>query len=390
MQQRLENYLQLCGNMLLPCVLFVIGLFTYLWSSSLGYDNGVVFHYLFLAANALLLLAFINFNQGRLLFFTIVIFVAYMAINYLRHCYGINMVDSLIYSNVITLLPLNLCLFYLKPARHFIEKKSFIYLLIIALEYAVIENLSHHNVGMAWRFYGINIIAIAAFIPILLISFIRSVAQGNLFDYGMFFAALSTALGICYSTDAVGFSLFFLLSVTIIMVIFFWQLVYRYYFNEITGLYNLISYRRHSRNFPPKYSLGIISIDGFEGLRRGLTIRQRHELVILTINAIQQHLTEDMTIYQIDDAKFIIICEKMNLKETRHNLEDIRRHIAGLEFLLHRHPVTIKITISGGVAEKKRTDTGVKEVYARAEKSMNDTLKFSGNIISPVPRSERR
>lgn len=390
MQQKLERYIQLCGNMLLPCFLFVVGLFTYLWSSNLDYDDGIIFHRIFFLANIILLLIYVNFNQGKTAFSALTIFGVYVIINHLKRQYGALMTETIYYQNMLLSVPLNLLLFYLNPPRRFVEKKSVFYLLFIALEITIIELLSRCNIVLSWHFGGINITMTVAFSILLITVFVQAVRFGKLYDYSLFFSFCALGFGLYFSNNPVGLSLFFAVSLLIMLFMIVYDIFYKYYYDEITGLHNRVSYLKDSRNLPPKYSLGVIKIDGFDGLRKGLNIRQRNELVVLISDIIQEHISENATLYCYDEDQFLEVCEKLNFKEIHDEFEAVRRHIAATEFLLNNHPVPIKVTISGGVAEKKRTDLNAEAVLARAFKSMHETLKFSGNVISPVLRKERR
>lgn len=390
MQQKLERYFQLCGNMLLPCFLFMLGLFTYLWSSSLNYDTAVVFHYSFLVVNLILLLLFINFNQGRVMFFTLAVFLSDIAINCLKKKYGLDMTETAWYHNIVFLLPLNLLFFYFFPPRRFIEKRSIIYLVVMSVEYMIVEYLSQRDYGVFLSLYGINIASSSIFVILFFVTIFKAVNFGRLYDYSWLFAVISLFLGLHYAGDPAGLSIFFLTAGAIILSMVIYNLIYYHYYDELTGLRNRLSYLKDSRRFPPKYSLGIISVDGYDGLRQGLTSRQNNELQILLANICQEQFADSAIIYRYYENKFLIVCETMNLKEIRGEFENIRRYIAASEFSLHKHAIPVKITISGGVAEKKRTDANASEVMKRAHKVMNETLKFSGNVISPVPRGERR
>lgn len=389
MQQRLEKYLQLCGNMFLPCFLFVIGLFTYLWSSNLTFDDGLLYHKIFLICNALLLLIFINFNHGRIAFLSAGIFIVYLLINYLKKQNGIAMLNISLFNNLVVLLPFNLMVFYLIPPRRFLEKKSFIYLLLLTIEYIVVEFLTRYDIAVSWIVYDINITALLAFLLLILLALFRSVSSGNIYDYSMLFAFIAVGLGCYLAANPIGLSLFFGVASVIFLTMMVYTLIYHYFYDEVTGLYSRKSYLRHAQNLPPKYSLGIIKIDSFDGLRKGLTVRQKNELITLVIELLQNNLAEDAVLYYYSEAEFVIIREKHDMKEMYAELENVRRIIATADFALYKHPVPVKITVSGGVAEKKRVDNNAEVVFARAEKAMNETLKFSGNIISPVPRSAR-
>ena len=185
-------------------------------------------------------------------------------------------------------------------------------------------------------------------------------------------------------------SLFFACAAGIILFMTVYQLIYAYYYDDNTKLFNRRSYQRQSKKLSPKYSLGIISLDGYEGLSKGLSCKQMNELLLLLVNIMQENLPDDTMCYRYEENKFVLINEKIEFKEFRSYLEEIRRYVAGAEFSLKSHPQPLKITISGGVSEKKRVDANADVVLLRAYKFMSDTLKFTGNVISPIPRGEKR
>lgn len=390
MQQKLERYLQLCGNMIVPFCLYSLTLLLFLWCVNWNYEQGVIFHRIFLVADIIILLVLLNFNRGYLLFISGIIFIAYIGINYLKKNYGTEMILSPYYQNITVLLPLNMMFFYFRPSRFFTSASSLFYLIGISFEYGLFEFLSRQGYALNYDFYHINIFAVVAFGLLILVSFIQSVRTGSLYDYGMLFISLSVMSAIYFSVNPVGLSLFFLNSALIILFITIYQLVYNFYYDELTKLLNRRSYMRQSKSFSPKYSLGIVSIDGYDGLSKGLSIKQKNELITLFVNIMQNSLPEDTLCYRYDDNKFIVVSEKNELKEFRTYLEDIRRFIAGVEFVLQGHSQPLKITISGGIAEKKRVDADADAVLSRAYKLMSETLKFTGNVISPIPRNERR
>lgn len=389
MQQKLERYFQLCGNMLPAGMLFVVNLFCFFWAIHWGYEEGIIFHNLFLAFTAVTLLILFNFNLGKSLFFVIITLFAYIGLNTLKKTYGADTTTTIYYNNMIVFLSGNWLFFYLKQPQRFMSKQSFIYLLIIVIEYSVWEFLSNNNIHLYYNLYEINIVAWAIFVTWIVVCIVSAIKSGNFYDYSMMFVCFCLVLGVYFCTNPVGLSSFFMTGILIILVMNIYHLIYNYFFDELTGLYNKISYLRHAKLFPPKYSLGIISIDNFVNLSKGLTQKQKSELILLTATQIKENIPDIAMLYRYDRNKFVVVCEKITLKELRAILENIRRIIASAEFSLSSHISTIKITISGGVAEKRRIDASAKEVMLRANALMQETLKFSGNIISPILRSEK-
>ena len=65
-----------------------------------------------------------------------------------------------------------------------------------------------------------------------------------------------------------------------------------------------------------------------------------------------------------------------------NQMEQIRRSVASAEFMLAKSPKAVKLTISGSVSEKKRSDANAMEVLSRVHKTLQKTSAFSFNITS--------
>lgn len=390
MLKRLERYIEICGFLLIPLAVFAAVWLHYLAYCPLGYERALVYHIALWGGNFALLLVLLYFNQGRLLFFAAVSTLAYLSLNLLKQRLGADFSNSLYYHNILVLLPYNLWCFYLFFPRRFISGGSLLSLLLILSEYILLDILVAENINLNYVLYGLNIPVIGGFALFLLWAFINMIRRGNLYDGTVLFAGLSVAAGVFFATEVSGLVIFFCLESYIILAFVIWRIFYNKFFDETTSIYNRYSYLKRSRGFPPKYSLGIISIDGYDGLSRGLTHRQNCELVNLLLEIIKENIDEFSTIYRYAENSFIIVCEKINQKEIYEVFETIRRAVAGSEFALSGHPQPIKITISGGVAEKRRTDANADAVLTRADSDMQKTLKFTGNVISPQPRVTKR
>lgn len=390
MLKRLEKYIDICGILLLPLAVFAIFLLYYLLYSNLGYDRALIYYVAFLGGNLVLLFLLLYFNQGRALFFSVSTLLAYLAINYLKHCNGSDYIDSAYYHNIIIMLPFNMLLFYLFYPKRFISTGSLLSFLFILSEYITLDILSIKNIHFTYVVYNINIPVVIGFAVMLMTMFVNMIRTGSLYDDVFFFASSAVALGIYFSSEVYGFSLFFCVSSYLVLAFVIWRIYYLFLFDEKTGCYNRYSYLKQSKKFPPKYSLGVISIDSYDGLSKGLNGSQKHELISLVLEIIKENIDEFSTIYHYEENYFIVVCEKINAKEIYDIFETIRRVIAGSEFVLSRHYQHLKITISGGIAEKRRTDVGAMAVLMRADSEMQKTLKFTGNVISPQPRATRR
>lgn len=109
--------------------------------------------------------------------------------------------------------------------------------------------------------------------------------------------------------------------------------------------------------------------------------RKTDMLTKMIVNKIQEADT-GAAIYRYNDDEFILIFKNENKKQGREYLENIRRSIAGSEFMLGRKPVKEVITISAGISEKKRSDADAEVVLTRTREKVQKAYKFTQNLTS--------
>ena len=110
--------------------------------------------------------------------------------------------------------------------------------------------------------------------------------------------------------------------------------------------------------------------------------RGRNVLTRLVASIIREK-EPDERIYRYSEDEFILILNITEDKNSSFNrLETIRRAVASSAFILPGKKRPIKITVSGSVSDKKRSDADVYEVLARTRKALQKTLSFSHNVTS--------
>ena len=381
LHQTLEKYLPLIGNMLFPAFIFSFGLFAFLSQGEFEFSTASVFHWSFYALSLAALVILLNFNQSRPLFFMITVFLGYLFLNYLKSRFGQEIKTTVWYDNLSVIIPTNLLFFYYYQQKRFFCYQSIVILIILALEYTIGEFLGRYGWSLAFYYAEYNIVAILLFGTLVIISFIKAVKKGKLFDYSILFASLSVALGCYYCDTPSGVSIFFFMAQLILLIYLVYNLVYCHYYDELTGTYSRNSYLLQSKHFPLKYSLNIISIDNYDKLAVSIGRRHLDTITVMISEIIDEMIQEDVC-YRYQADEFIIIYKKFDEKEAFAKSEEIRRKIAGLSFAYSTQAKPIKLTVSGSVAEKKRSDIGAVEVLRRAEEAMRKTLKFSHNVTS--------
>jgi len=93
-------------------------------------------------------------------------------------------------------------------------------------------------------------------------------------------------------------------------------------------------------------------------------------------------LEPDALLYRCTPDEFIIIFPNAEKGTSFQRVDEIRRQIAASEFILNRIKRPLKITVSCSVAEKKRSDGNIGDVFIRAHRVLQKTYKFTQNITS--------
>ena len=381
LQLILEKYIPLIGNMLAPAFITTVATFCYLLYGGFSFDTGEIFHWCFYFCCLLSFIILLNFNICRQLFILIVTCLAYIIINYLKSRFDSEFNQSIWFGYLCALFPFNILFFYIYPGRKFMSSQTLIMIMVVLLEYWICELLGKYNINIVYSFYGMNVVAVLGFASLLIYSCINAVRTGSLWDYSVLYSSMSLSLGFYYSSDASGLSMFFFISQLILSVYLIYSLIYRHFYDELSGFFSRNSYLMQSKNFPLKYSLGIISIDNYDKLALTFGVKKQQIITSLIAGVLQEIITEE-TVFRYAPDQFIVLYKTLDKKEAFNHLEDIRRTIAGASFAWSDKQKPIKLTVSCSVSEKKRSDSGAVEVLMRADKAMRKTLKFSHNVTS--------
>ncbi len=381
LQQTLEKYLPLIGNMLIPVVIFTAGLLSYLAYGGFDFATAQIYHRSFYILSLISLLILLNFNYGRPLFFMVAIAITYVVLNYLKNRFGTDAFSHVWMQNLKALVPWNLLLFYLYSKHRFISRRSLLMVIVLIVEYTIAEILGRYNIGLTIPHLQFNFLSCLGFLVLFFWSLVNAVKEGKLYDYAVFFSSLSVGSGLWFADNASGLALFFFIAQLLLVIYFIYTHIHNYYYDGQTSFYSRNSYLIQSKSFPLKYSLGIVSIDNYDKL---LNLFGLSKLNIITglIADVLQDLTPEDTIYRYAPDQFIILYKKLDKKEAFAELEKIRRTIAGLSFAVSERQKPLKLTVSCSVSEKKRSDASAVEVLMRADKAMRKTLKFSHNVTS--------
>ena len=381
---QIEKIIPLIGNMLLPAFLFACALLSFCLQGTFSNTATSVFHTGFYLLSFIGFLTLLYCNRGKPVFIFLLIALAYMLINFLKHLFGAEYTQSAAYISLATLMPLNLLILYFLPAKRFFNKINIWILLGIFAQFSLAELLARHQVALGTSIYSpntLNLVSLMIFIILLLTTLYNSAISGSIADYNYFFTSLSVCLAFYYSDSAYGLSIFCFCAVLISLSALA-QIIYNEtYKDTLTGLDSRNYYIIHSKNLPFKYCVGVISIDDYDKL--GINFGRRIQNILTKLIARQIiNLEKDENIYRYDDDKFVILYKNLDKNESFERLEIIRRAIVSAQFEFSTRHKPIKLTISAGVSEKKRSDANSFEVLARADKAMRKIRAFSHNVTS--------
>ncbi len=378
----LEKKLELLKNSFIPAGIFAASILSFFIMGKLEPNSLLTLHFCIYALSALSIIVLLYFNQSSPLFFVITITLSYLFINGLK----INLEQTYIESNLFlylsVLVPFNFLIFYFLPERPFLNIRNVFLLLLIFAEIALAEKLREINfVPFSPSESGLSFLSLGLFAACFIVFFATSIVNGKIYSASLFFAALNVFFGFYYSANVNAITFFFAaaaLTVFIGIIQNTYQAVYK---DPLTNLYNRNSYIIHAKDFPLKYSIGIIAIDDYDKLFkafRRLGLNSLVKMISLKINEAQT----DSPVYRYSDDEFVVVFKNKDKNESFEELEKIRRSIAAAEFIISKLKKPVKLTVSAGVSEKKRSDANSIEVLTRAHKALQKTYKFTQNVTT--------
>ena len=381
-----EKTLPLIKNIFIPAAVLTAAVLVFYGIPDLNRGTQLTLHTLFYLLTLLTFGIMLFFNQSKPVFFLLIIILDYALINHLKIAAPAAFADTALFADLGFFTPFYLLLFAFLPERHLLTRFNAGILLLVFAQFAVIEHLNQNGLSLAYPLYEtaspLDSSNQLLFLFLFLTLFIRSVAAGKIFDYALLFAALETGIGFYYADSAAAMTVFFTAAVLTVLLAVVTDIFYSTRHDALTGLGSRKAFIIDAGRFPIKYSLGIICIDDYQPLAKMLGRRGRNVLTRLVASIIREK-EPDERIYRYSEDEFILILNITEDKNSSFNrLETIRRAVASSAFILPSKKRPIKITVSGSVSDKKRSDADVYEVLARTRKALQKTLSFSHNVTS--------
>lgn len=383
--QLLENLFPLLKNMFIPALLTGSGLIWFLASESIPLASQLTLHHAFYILSFIAFLILLYFNQSKTIFFLLTMTMSYVLINYIKFQQPHNFFETSAYRNLLFFVPLNLILFYFLPAGKLLCRRNVYLLLAVMAEFSIGEHLLRHNVILDLPYcqapHSLTCLSTVFFLCAIVAFFTRSIATGHILDYSLFFATLNILFGFYFSDNASALTIFFSLGILILLLAVIQDIYYCTYKDPSTGFASRNAFIIQSPKFPLKYSVGIISIDNYENLHKAFGKRGRGQLlkmIALRLNSCES----EAIIYRYAEDELVLIFKNEDKNSAYEKMEKIRRSVASAQFVLSSFKKPVKLTISGSVSEKKRSDANTFEVLLRTRKALQKTSAFSCNVTS--------
>ncbi len=365
---------------------FILGMFLMYFFSLSEHSDKVyqTIHNIFLGCviGGIVVLSYLRVVSSVVSIF--VIYVSYLVINSMRYAYGEDYIFSSGYNVWIMLAIPNLLLINNLFKVKGVNKYWSYFFVFVFLETFLMERLLNQNID-ADSIYFYKHIGMMNYPSVCLSMFcifsllVNYISKGKILVVKTLFSTISLMLAFYFSNNLQAYSLFFLSSVLIEIVVSIYYVFYIKYKNEELGLanYNLFFYEAEKK-YPPKYSITLLYIDEYERIKKRFGGQKALLLKKMFLKRIAK-LYPNIKIYNYQEDALILVFMNINMNDCFVKAEEIRRMIATSIFIFNENN-HLQLTVSQCVCEKKRSDANAEVVLQRAETSLQKACKFTRNI----------
>ncbi|HCU58699.1 MAG TPA: hypothetical protein DIC64_01825 [Alphaproteobacteria bacterium] len=330
-----------------------------------------LFFFIFSAAN----LIFLFFSKNiKSTFFSLLILSLYICARRLLLVSPVPLATSGIYTWLMIIVALNLFLIFNISSK---PNNSFYILLSFVAEAALLENFYISGLtDLPPSFLNLALFLWVGLFAYLLLSIS---AEPSIKSNAFFFASLLIfwALLNIENLSTLIFSLSGAMLIDLVSNIS--SVVYNYFYDPLTGLYSLNSFKRHDiKKFPPKYTVAFFYIDNYQKLLNVFKQRQTDKLTKMILKRVLS-LEPSAYTYRLKPDQFCFVFLNNDVKQTYELIENMRRLVASTEFVLSNKKI-LKLTITPAVSEKRRSDSNAFAVLIRMYENFRQRYTFTQNI----------
>lgn len=380
-----QGIFPLLHNMMLPALISAGGLLFFFAHNELTLSTRQSLHLIFYFTSFVSIILLFYFNCSKGIFFILTILFGYTCLNRIKYNYPEDFLFMPEYVNLCFFMPIALLIFGNISSPKLLTKRNIYFLILFLVIYSLGELSSHGQLSLTTGFLptggSISGLSLSIFIFCNIFFYIRTVISGKILDYSFFFSSMLCFFGFFYSEHSSGPVLFFTLSSIIILLGLAEEIHNDIYKDSLTDFASRNAFIIHSKKFPLKYSVGLIRIDNYNNLGKAFGKRGQQKLTRMISNRIFS-IGTDAIIYRYSHDELVAIFKNEGKNAAFEQMEQIRRAVASADFYLSNHKKPIKLTVSGCISEKKRSDANTLEVLTRVRKSLQKTSSFSCNITS--------
>lgn len=367
-----SNFFINIQQIIIPALIFFVAIMSFYILEEITPISQLTLHYSFYTLSIISFFVLLFFNQTKPIFFVLLLLLSSILINFLKRN-GV-IATSATYSNLCFLVPLNIAVFYFLPNIKMIKKTNIMVLLGVFVQISLLEYLYHKDITIVPKEFSFFLFA-----AIIFVLFIASNLKTSSLNFGLFFASLAFFGAIYYATSSTALSIFYVTAIFIIFVTLCFNIYLHFFFSELTGLKSRTAFMLEIKTLPLKYVVAIINIDDYSSLKNKFGNYKNNQLVIMVSSILKEMHSN---IFQYSNSEFILLFNNLDKTEAFNEVEEMRRQIAKTDFIFKKYKLPVKITVSGVVAEKKRSDFSCMEVLERAHKVFSKTKDFNHNLIS--------
>ena len=272
------------------------------------------------------------------------------------------------------IMPLNLLLISFLEQN---QKHSFYFLCFFLTEAALIENLCLSGFSALPDF--IDIISYVLWLCLLLYLLVSVSMYPSIKNNAFFFECMLIFWALIHIQSPNLFLICLVGACFSNLITNIHKIIYEYFRDSVTGFYSKNSFPAlDAKKLPPKYTIAFFCIDNYHKILQVFKKNLTDKLTVMVLKRITE-LQPEALIYRLKDDEFCFIFFEQDIKQTYETVENMRRLIAGTEFVLKKNKA-IKLTITPVVSEKHRNDANAAVVLERMHKNFDKRYKFTQNM----------
>jgi diguanylate cyclase (GGDEF)-like protein len=405
-KDKIIKSISLSANLLMPGLILALSVICFYAIDKLPHIELVFLHYSFYVLALLAFAITCFFKYSRPAFFIITLCFAYLLINYIKFNKGDAFSSSIEYKALCFFIPLNLFIFSFQPLKGIFNKNGLIKFLFILTQFTLIDfytnrigslysketvdlYLSNIDSFFSYKIFGdylfntIPNLALFLFVITITNLIIRAALSGATIDYSLLCVSITCFMATAYSKNSTALAIFYSASCLIIIISIIQHIRYIAYHDILTKAPTRLALFSDIKRLPNKYSVALIDIDDFKNFNDNFSHDVGDKVLTMTAKELAK-IGGKGQLYRYGGEEFVIIFPNLTKNEAFGHLEEIRKKISEAKFVLEENSdkkqKNYNITISIGVAEKKRSDASINPVIKRADKAMYKAKENGKNL----------